>query len=121
MLAGVEQQTVVQTPGVVRQLKLGIIGVGVGAAEILPAMEAMDEIDLMAMADINAQTRERFHHRYPSARIHDSAEKRSRDDRPMDARTADRRLLHRPTSRRSTRAWCSANRSSMTEGGAWQP
>jgi len=74
-MASVEQQTAGRAPGAVRQLKLGIIGVGVGAAEILPAMEAMDEIDLMAMADINAQTRERFHQRYPNARIYDSADK----------------------------------------------
>ncbi len=74
-MASVEQQTAGRTPGAVRQLKLGIIGVGVGAAEILPAMEAMEEIDLMAMADINPQTRERFHARYPNARIYDTAEK----------------------------------------------
>jgi phthalate 4,5-cis-dihydrodiol dehydrogenase len=74
-MARVEQQSGGRTPGAVRQLKLGIIGVGVGAAEILPAMEAMDEIDLMAMADINPQTRERFHQRYPNARIYDSADR----------------------------------------------
>ena len=36
-----------------RQLKIGIIGIGVGAAEILPAMESMPELDLMAGADLS--------------------------------------------------------------------
>lgn len=78
-MAGVEQQTAGRTPRATRTLKLGIMGVGVGAAEILPAMEAMDEIDLMAMADINPKTRERFHQRYPNARIYDSVEKLAAD------------------------------------------
>ena len=32
------------TPG--RKLKLGIVGIGVGASEILPAMEQMPEFEL---------------------------------------------------------------------------
>ena len=57
-----------------RPLKLGLIGIGVGAAEILPAMEAMETIDLVAGADIVPATRERFQARYPEAKVYDSAE-----------------------------------------------
>ena len=58
-----------------RPLKLGLIGIGVGAAEILPAMESMEEIDLVAGADVVPETRERFQKRYPNTRVYDSAEK----------------------------------------------
>ncbi len=57
-----------------KQLRMGMVGIGVGGAEILPAMEAMDEIDLMAGADINPVTRERFKQRYPNARVYESIE-----------------------------------------------
>src|SRR4030095_1516810 len=55
-------------------LKMGMIGVGVGGTEILPAMETMPEIDLYAGADINPTTRERFKQRYPEAEVYDSIE-----------------------------------------------
>ncbi len=58
----------------VKQLRMGMVGIGVGGAEILPAMEAMPEIDLMAGADINPVTRERFKQRYPKARAYESIE-----------------------------------------------
>ena len=35
-----------------RRLKLGIVGIGVGASEILPAMEQMAEFNLVAAADV---------------------------------------------------------------------
>jgi phthalate 4,5-cis-dihydrodiol dehydrogenase len=37
-------------------------------------MEAMEEIDLFASADVVPETRERFKARYPNARVYDSAE-----------------------------------------------
>src|SRR4030095_1382657 len=55
-------------------LKMGMIGVGVGGTEILPAMETMPEIDLYAGADINPTTRERFKQRYPEAEVYDRIE-----------------------------------------------
>src|SRR5579884_280501 len=58
-----------------RTLKMGIIGIGVGAAEILPAMESMPELEIVAGADIVPQTLERFNERFPGARTYDSAEK----------------------------------------------
>jgi len=58
-----------------RTLKIGLIGIGVGASEIMPAMEAMEEIDLVAGADVVPATRERFQERFPRAKVYDSAEK----------------------------------------------
>ena len=57
-----------------RALKIGMIGIGVGGAEILPAMEAMETIDLVAGADVVPETLRRFKERYPEARTFSSAE-----------------------------------------------
>src|SRR5712691_2588601 len=57
-----------------RKLKLGIVGIGVGASEILPAMEATANIELVAGADVNPRVRETFQKRY-NARAYDSVEK----------------------------------------------
>jgi phthalate 4,5-cis-dihydrodiol dehydrogenase len=58
----------------VRTLRIGMIGIGVGGAEILPAMEAMDSVEIVAGADIVPTTRERFSERYAGAKTYDSAE-----------------------------------------------
>lgn len=57
-----------------RPLRMGMIGIGVGGAEMLLLMEVAPEIDLMAGADINPVTRQRFKERYPNARVYESAE-----------------------------------------------
>jgi phthalate 4,5-cis-dihydrodiol dehydrogenase len=57
-----------------RKLKLGIVGVGVGAAEMLPSMEAMGKIELVAAADVNPRILEAFHQRY-GGKTYDSIEK----------------------------------------------
>src|SRR5574341_2351963 len=57
-----------------RKLKLGIVGIGVGASEILPAMEQMQEFDLVAAADVNPRVLETFRQRY-GAKTYDSVEK----------------------------------------------
>jgi phthalate 4,5-cis-dihydrodiol dehydrogenase len=62
-----------------KPLKLGVIGIGVGAAEMLPAMENADFIDLFAGADLNPSVRERFQARYPEARVFASAEEMVKD------------------------------------------
>jgi predicted homoserine dehydrogenase-like protein len=49
-----------------RGLKLGIVGIGVGASEILPQMEGMPGIQLVAAADINGRVLDTFQHRYGS-------------------------------------------------------
>ncbi len=48
----------------VRKLRVGVVGVGVGAAEILPAMEGSDHIQLVAAADTNPRILEVFKQRY---------------------------------------------------------
>ncbi|TAJ78431.1 Gfo/Idh/MocA family oxidoreductase [bacterium] len=68
-----QEKTNVGGPGQ-RTLKLGIVGVGVGASEILPQMESMPEIQLVAAADINRRVLETFRQRY-GARTYDSIEK----------------------------------------------
>jgi len=50
-----------------------MIGIGVGGAEILPAMESMEQIALVAGADIVPATLDRFAGRYPEARTYRSA------------------------------------------------
>jgi phthalate 4,5-cis-dihydrodiol dehydrogenase len=52
-----------------------MIGIGVGGAEILPAMEAMDSIEVVAGADVVPTTLERFQQRFPEAKTYDSAER----------------------------------------------
>jgi phthalate 4,5-cis-dihydrodiol dehydrogenase len=61
-------------PSVGRKLKLGIAGVGVGAAEILPQIEASGKIELVAAADVNQRILDAFHARY-GAKTYDSVEK----------------------------------------------
>src|SRR4051794_5139761 len=53
---------------------MGMVGIGVGGAEILPAMDSTEGIELYAGADINPTTRERFQERYPEAKVFDSIE-----------------------------------------------
>ena len=52
-----------------------MIGLGVGGAEILPAMESMDAIELVAAADVEPRTLAAFQSRYPGARTYSSAER----------------------------------------------
>ena len=61
-----------------RRLKLGIVGIGVGASEILPAMESAPQIELVAGADVNRRVLETFQARY-GARVYDSIEKLCED------------------------------------------
>ena len=57
-----------------RRLRLGVVGIGVGASEILPQMEAMPDIQLVAAADTNRRVLNAFQHRY-GAKSYDSIEK----------------------------------------------
>src|SRR5919108_5102698 len=57
-----------------RRLRLGIVGIGVGASEILPQMEQMPEMQLVAAADINPRVLSTFQHRY-GAKTYNSIEK----------------------------------------------
>lgn len=57
-----------------RRLKIGMIGIGVGGAEILRAMDGMETVEVVAGADPVADTRERFAERFPQARTYPTAE-----------------------------------------------
>jgi len=63
-----------------KKLKIGIIGIGVGAAGILPAMDMMPGFELCAGADVNPITRDRFSQSFPRARVFSSAEELCADD-----------------------------------------
>ena len=47
-----------------KTLGIAMVGIGVGGTEMLPAFEQMEELDLVAGADLNPTTRERFTARY---------------------------------------------------------
>lgn len=64
----------VKPPVTARKLKLGIVGIGVGASEILPAMEQMPEFELIAAADVNPRVLETFRERY-GAKTYGSVER----------------------------------------------
>ena len=55
-----------------RRLRMGIAGIGQGGGGMLPAMASMPQLELVAGADINPLTRERFRDRYPQARAYAS-------------------------------------------------
>ncbi len=63
-----------------KPLKMGIIGVGVGATQIMPNMEEMPEIELMAAADTNPLVRDAFKKRFPNAHVYEKAEDLCNDD-----------------------------------------
>ena len=54
-------------------VRLGIVGIGVAASEILPAMEQMSQVDVVAAADVNSRVLETFRQRY-GAKTYDSVE-----------------------------------------------
>jgi phthalate 4,5-cis-dihydrodiol dehydrogenase len=62
-----------------RALKMGMIGLGQGAAGTLPAMAAMPEIDLVAGADQNPAMRAGFSEHYPASRAYASVTELCRD------------------------------------------
>jgi len=57
-----------------KKLLVGVVGLGPGAAKILPSMQAMPNIELVAGADVNAAARAAFEQRY-QAKAYDSIEK----------------------------------------------
>jgi phthalate 4,5-cis-dihydrodiol dehydrogenase len=57
-----------------KTVRMGMVGIGVGGAEILPAMETTAGIELYAGADINPATRAGFHAKYPEAKVYESIE-----------------------------------------------
>lgn len=53
---------------------IGIIGIGVGAAGILPALSAAPGFELRAGADVDPLTRDRFSQIFPGARVYETAD-----------------------------------------------
>ncbi len=62
-----------------RKLRLGMIGIGVGGAEILRTIAAMDTIEIVAGADIVPETLVRFKQRFPDSKTWLTAEDLCRD------------------------------------------
>jgi phthalate 4,5-cis-dihydrodiol dehydrogenase len=62
-----------------RTIKIGMVGIGVGGAASLLAIDAMPEIKLVAGADTSPFLRERFQLRYPQARVYGSIEELCQD------------------------------------------
>jgi phthalate 4,5-cis-dihydrodiol dehydrogenase len=57
--------------GLLRPLRMGVVGFGVGASAVLPTMAAIPEVELAGGADLNAELREGFRQRYPGTRVYD--------------------------------------------------
>ena len=55
-----------------RRLRIGIAGIGQGGGGMLPMMATLPQLQLVAGADINPVTRQRFQQRYPETRVYDS-------------------------------------------------
>lgn len=58
------------TAPAVRALKMGVAGLGQGAAGMIPSMNAMPEIELVAGADLNPTMRAGFVERFPGTRAY---------------------------------------------------
>jgi len=67
------ESSIVESPVTGNKIRVGMAGIGVGAAEILPAMEQMAEFELVAAADVNPRVLETFRRRY-GAKTYDSVE-----------------------------------------------
>jgi phthalate 4,5-cis-dihydrodiol dehydrogenase len=63
----------------VRALKVAMAGLGQGATETLPALAAMNEVDLVAGADLNPAMRAGFTERYPGTRAYETVAELARD------------------------------------------
>ncbi|MEA2640006.1 MAG: phthalate 4,5-cis-dihydrodiol dehydrogenase [Chloroflexota bacterium] len=78
-MAETTAQATAMRPGGARVLKVGIIGIGVGSTEVMPAMEAMDEIEVVAGCDVVPETLQKFGQRFPGAKLYDDIEKMCAD------------------------------------------
>src|SRR5688572_14033687 len=54
-------------------IKLGVVGIGVAAASVLPAAEAMPQVELVAGADVNPKALDVFRSKY-GKKTYDSIE-----------------------------------------------
>jgi phthalate 4,5-cis-dihydrodiol dehydrogenase len=63
-----------------RTIKIAVLGVGQGAAAILPTVAALPEYDLVAIADVNPRMRQRALDRFPGVRAYSSSAELAADD-----------------------------------------
>lgn len=63
-MATLQEQRGGETPGRPRTLKIGIAGLGVGSAMIIPTIESMPETELVAAADVRPEALREFQTRY---------------------------------------------------------
>src|SRR5687768_6039255 len=68
---GTTEETAPMATTPTQTIRMGMVGIGVGGAEVLPAMESTPGIELFAGADINPVTRERFQEKYPESHVYD--------------------------------------------------
>ena len=64
---------------IARSLRIGVAGLGQGAAGMIPSMNAMPEIELVAGADLNPAMRDGFTQRFPGVRAYATVEELCRD------------------------------------------
>ena len=62
-----------------RTLRMGVAGIGQGAAAVIPTLEALPEIELVAGADFNPRMRASFTERYPQTRVYESVAEMCKD------------------------------------------
>ena len=62
-----------------RSLRVGVAGLGLGAARIVREMETSSYIDLYAAADIDPDARQRFHSVFPNAKVYVGVEELAAD------------------------------------------
>ena len=58
-----------------RRVRIGFVGIGMGASMILYQLDDLPQFEMAAGADVNPRVREAFHDRYPDARVYDDADK----------------------------------------------
>ena len=58
-----------------RRVRIGFVGIGMGASMILYQLDDLPQFEMAAGADVNPRVREAFHDRYPDAQVYDDADK----------------------------------------------
>lgn len=72
-MTGIDESIANSETSGIRQLNMGMIGIGVGGARVLGSMSTMPTINLVAGADTNSESRTQFHEQYGDARVYSSA------------------------------------------------
>jgi len=62
-----------------KTLRMGVAGIGQGAAAVIPTIHALPEYELVAGADLNPRMRASFAEHYPGTRVYESVEAMCKD------------------------------------------